>query len=422
MLDVIIEWNTIYLEAIRKTGGAPGPIARAGAMMHVAMYDAVNAIRPTAKPYLSGLPTPDLDTSAEAAAIYAAHTVLCKIYQPIVNFLNNELNASIKDLTASDSAIMNGKTFGEAVGNLMLQSRASDGSTDKMPYTPGNEPGDWRPTGSGDAVTPRWANVKPFAIMAKDQFRPPFPAGYSTKRDLLKSAEYSTQLNEVKRLGAANSVARTSEQRQIAFFWANDLDGTYKPPGQLFRFTQIVANQRNLSLEAKARLFALVGLALADAGIAAWDAKYPTDENASKPGTPKISLWRPETAIRLADTDDNLLTQQDPTWEALSVDRAGKRFSPAFPAYVSGHATFGAAHAGIMRNFFGTDNVNFELETDDPNASGIKRAFSSFSAAALENGRSRVYLGVHYQWDADHGYITGSALADYVFANQLQVI
>jgi PAP2 superfamily len=412
MPDVIIEWNNIYLESIRKIGGAPCPIARAGAMMHLAMYEAINTIRPTAQPYLSGLPTPEPDTSIEAAAIYAAHTVLCSVYPSIVNFLNDELKASIKDLVAPDSDILKGKTFGEAIGNLVVQNRTGDGSAAKMPYTPGNEPGDWRPTGSGDAVTPEWPNVKPFVIATKNQFRPPFPGGYASKRDLLKSTEYSMQFNDVKRLGSVNSTVRTPDQRQIAFFWANDLDGTYKPPGHLFRLTQIVANQRNLSVEKKARLFALVGLALADAGIVAWDAKYSTD----------IDLWRPESAIRLADTDENLLTQKDAAWEPLSVDRAGKRFSPPFPAYVSGHATFGAAHAGIMRNFFGTDNVSFELDTDDPSAVGIKRSFNSFSSAALENGRSRVYLGVHFQWDADHGYISGTQLADYVFASRLQAL
>ncbi|MCG9891711.1 MAG: phosphatase PAP2 family protein [Thermosynechococcaceae cyanobacterium MS004] len=410
MSDVIIDWNNIYLESVRKIGGAPCPIARAGAMMHLAMYEVVNTIRPTAQPYLSGLPTPDPNTSIEAAAIYAAHTVLCSVYPSIVNFLNDALKASLKDVTAPESDILSGKEFGEAVGNLVIQDRAGDGSAAKMSYSPGNEPGDWRPTGSGDALTPEWPNVKPFVILAKDQFRPPLPGGYLKKRDLLKSAEYAAQFNDVKRLGSANSATRTSEQRQIAFFWANDLDGTYKPPGHLFRLTQIVALQRNQSLAEKARLFALVGLALADAGVVAWDAKYSTE----------IDLWRPESAIRLADTDDNLLTQKDAAWEPLSVNPAGKRFSPPFPAYVSGHATFGAAHAGIMRNFFKTDNVSFELDTDDPSVVGVKRAFNSFSSAALENGRSRVYLGVHFQWDADHGYISGTNLADYVFANRLQ--
>jgi hypothetical protein len=244
------------------------------------------------------------------------------------------------------------------------------------------------------------------------QFRPPFPGNYANKIDLLLSPEYAAQFNEVKLLGAANSSARTAAQTRIAFFWANDVDGTYKPPGHLFRITQIVAQQRNLSLLETARLFALVGLVMGDAAIVAWDAKYRLP----------INLWRPETAIRLADQDGNFLTEADPNWQPLSINTAGQRFSPAFPAYVSGHATFGAAHAGIMRNFFGTDNVTFTADTDDPNAEGIKRTYNSFSSAALENGRSRIYLGVHFQWDGDHGFWSGTQLADFVYAKVLQKV
>jgi membrane-associated phospholipid phosphatase len=205
---------------------------------------------------------------------------------------------------------------------------------------------------------------------------------------------------------------RTPDQTEIAFFWANDLDGTYKPPGHLFRLTQIVAKQRNLSVLENARLFALVAIAMADAAIVAWDAKYADNY---------INLWRPASGIQLADTDGNLVTREDRNWTPLSVNPAtGASFTPPFPAYVSGHATFGAVHAGIMRHYFGTDNVSFELDTDDPSVPYTKRRFNSFSAAALENGRSRVYLGVHYQWDADHGYESGTKLADYIAANFLK--
>jgi PAP2 superfamily len=161
-----------------------------------------------------------------------------------------------------------------------------------------------------------------------------------------------------------------------------------------------------------ARLFALVAIAMGDAGIVAWDAKFAPNY---------INLWRPESAVQLADTDGNLVTREDRNWQPLSVNPAnGEHFTPPFPAYVSGHATFGAAQAGIMRHYFGTDNVTFELDTDDPSVPYVKRRFNSFSSAALENGRSRVYLGVHYQWDADNGYDSGTKLADYVFANFLK--
>ena len=415
MPDVVIAWNNILLETYRKIGGAPTRLARAGAMMHAAMYDAVNAIEQKFEPYLNGLPTPTEGTSAEAAAVYAAYGVLSQLYPSICPLYDGELKISLAQIQrcATQAEIDNGRSLGEAIANLIIAERAEDGSDDKTPYKPGMEPGDWRPTGSGEAVTPNWFKVRPFTMKSGRQFRPPLPGGYCDKQELLRSKEYAAQFNEVKRLGAANSTLRTAEQTQIAFFWANDLDGTYKPPGHLFRMTQIVSEQRGVSLVDNARLFALVGLALADAAIVAWDAKYATP----------IDLWRPETAIRLASTDGNLLTKEDAQWEPLSVNPlTGERFSPAFPAYVSGHATFGATHSGIMRNFFGTDNITFELDTDDPSVEGVKRTFNSFSSAALENGRSRVYLGVHYQWDADAAYISGTELADYVFDNFLKPI
>ncbi len=127
----------------------------------------------------------------------------------------------------------------------------------------------------------------------------------------------------------------------------------------------------------------------------------------------------------MADMDGNGATTVDPKWKPLSVDPNGNRFSPPFPAYVSGHATFGAAHAAIMRGYFGTDNVTFTATTEDPNAKDVNgnsltRTFNSFTVAALENARSRIYLGVHFQWDGDHGFLSGSALGEHVFETQLR--
>lgn len=424
MTDEVISWNNVLLQAIRLVGGAPTPIARVSAMMHAAIYDAVNSIQKTYQPYLLSLPTPS-ETSAESVVIYAAHRVLSVVFPTLTsdmsqkemlkNVFNEALSTSLSKISTTDiEAIENGRILGQAIANAIIATRADDGSDNNDPYVPGSNPGDWRPTGSGDAVTPNWFRVRPFTMTSGSQFRPPRPAAYATKSQLLSSPEYAAQVNEVKQLGSATSTVRTAEQTDIAFFWANDVDGTYKPPGHLFRLTQIISKMRQLSLEENARLFALVALALGDAAIVAWDAKYSTD----------LDLWRPETAIRLANTDGNPATQADPNWEPLSVmmktDGSKVRFSPAFPAYVSGHATFGATHSGILRNYFGTDNVTFTLDTDDPSVPGVTRTFNSFSSAALENGRSRVYLGVHYQWDADAAYVSGTQLADYVFANFLK--
>lgn len=421
--DIVIGWNNVYLQSIRVTGGSPCPIARIGAMVHGAIYDAVNSIQTTHQPYLISIPAPST-ASLEASATYGAYQILVTVYADNPNF-NSTLKplfdenlaialALIADNGMSSAAdIEDGRKIGLAAASAMIAKRANDGSENQSPYTPGSQPGDWRPNPPSIAVSPNWTKVVPFTAKSGSQFRPSRTGGYPTKLALLKSAEYAAQFNEVKRLGSATSVDRTTEETEIAFFWANDLDGTYKPPGQLYRLTQIVSAQRKLSLVQNARLFALVALAMGDAAIVAWDAKYSTD----------LDLWRPDTAIRLANTDGNPNTVQDPVWEPLSVNpTTDVHFTPPFPAYISGHATFGAAQGGIMRHYFGTDNITFTLDTEDPSVPTVKRTFNSFTLAALENARSRIYLGVHYQWDADNGFLSGSRLADYIFANFLKPV
>ncbi|WP_121232494.1 vanadium-dependent haloperoxidase [Saccharothrix variisporea] len=393
--DPVLYWNDVLLETYKSVGGAPGPLARGGAMVHAAIYDAVNSITTVGQPYVYKAEAPT--ASVRHAVAYAAHDALVAAF-PGQDF-SDELATALAD-AGSDTG--NGTALGKAAAAAIVANRANDGSGDTTPYQVTNGPGHWRPTGSGTAATPNWGKVKPFTMTSGAQFRPQHPAGYSSMTALLASPEYAAQLNEVKSLGSANSTTRTAEQTQIAHFWANDLDGTYKPPGQLFKHTQVVAGLRGLGTAEKARLFALVALAMGDAGIVAWDRKYQTD----------IDLWRPESGVQLADTDGNAATDADPTWRPLSKLRDGTPFSPPFPAYTSGHATFGGAWAGAMKSFFGTDNITFTGGTDDPYAQGVQRTFTSFSAAATENARSRVYLGVHYQFDGDYGVSSGKAMAE----------
>ncbi len=411
MADAVTHWNDILLEVIRDVGGSPCPIARGGAMMHGAIYDAVNSIIPTHTPYLVKVAAHPA-ASIDAAVAYAAHDTLAAAFPSTKVDLATKLSSAVAGLAPLEKAA--GKAVGQAAAQAMIAARSGDGADDNTPYAPNPnlQPGDWRPTGPGDALSPNWPKVKPFCISSGSQFRPPRPGGFLSKTEMLRSEEYAAQVNDVQSLGRFDAEAtgnRTPEQTRIAFFWANDVDGTYKPPGQLLDITRLVSEQRGLDVVENARLFALVSLAMGDAGIVAWDAKYSTD----------LDLWRPETAIQMGDMDGNGATEADPAWEPLSIDRDGNRFSPPFPAYVSGHATFGAAHAAIMRRYFGTDNVMFTATTEDPNAKGVERTFNSFTAAALENARSRIYLGVHFQWDGDHGFLSGTALAEYVFANCL---
>ena len=413
MPDAITHWNDVLLEVVRQVGGPPGPIARGGAMMHASMYDAVSSIAPsTHRPYLASVPAAPT-ASIEAAVAHAAHDTLAAAFPSTTVPLATRLSAAIAALDPG-ADVAGGEAVGTATAAAMIAKRRGDGADDNAPYVPGTSAGDWRPTGTGPAAGPNWGSLKPFCSPYGQSFRPPQPGGYVSKAEMLTSPEYTAQFDEVKELGRSNSATRTSEETEIALFWANDLDGTYKPPGQLFEITKVVSDQKGLDLVENARLFALVALGMADASVVAWDAKYDTH----------LDLWRPETAIKLAATDGNPATTAQANWKPLLKNPANnKHFSPPFPAYVSGHATFGAVHAAIMRRYFDTDNVTFTATTEDPNLpAGVERTFNSFTEAARENARSRVYLGVHFQWDGDHGFHSGNALGEYVADNVLRPI
>jgi hypothetical protein len=231
---------------------------------------------------------------------------------------------------------------------------------------------------------------------------------------LLASPEYAAQVNEVKSLGDRFSATRTADQTQLAWFWANDRDGTFKPPGHMLNLTDEVAQQQGVTdLSSRARMFAMVGASLGDAGIAAWWTKYQTN----------IDLWRPTDAIRETQDDGNAGTTPDPNWLPL-LD-----FQPPFPAWISGHSTFGGAWAAAMESFFGTDNIAFSGTTDEfavnPGLgypANLSRSWSSFSEAGFEDAISRVYFGVHYRWDCEDGFTMGQLVGDWVANNAFQPI
>jgi hypothetical protein len=202
----------------------------------------------------------------------------------------------------------------------------------------------------------------------------------------------------VKALGAAVGSSRTADQSEIALFWA-DGAGTETPPGHWNHIAQDVAATRGLSLKENARLFALLNIALADAGICAWDAKYT------------YSNWRPVTAIRAGDTDGNSATAPDVTWSSFIA-------TPPFPDYVSGHSTFSAAAAAVLALFFGTDNVAFITGSDA--LPGVSRSFPSFSAAAAEAALSRIYGGIHYRFASQDGLTAGTQIGRWTVRNYLQ--
>lgn len=427
--DVIIDWNNQLLDAIRQAPAGPPTMARGGAMVMSAMYNAVNAVDQTHESYggfnILGAP----GTSREAAAAQAAHDVMQHLYPGQAAQWTGALASSLAAIPDGPAKVA-GIALGQSSGSHMIGLRTNDGTQIPPTYTAGGNPGDYRNPNPGDpnfGVDPLAGNFNPWGMTSGSQFRQTRLTDMGSMANVLTSAEYTAQFNDVKANGRIDSWTPADEEYQIAFFWANDRNGTYKPPGHLNEITQTIAAREfaglsdSEKLSQNARLFALTNMAMADAGVCAWDCKYNTD----------IDLWRPIDGIRLADTDGNPATISDPSWEPLNhVDPPGPLpadpFTPPFPAYISGHATFGAAHAAIMRSFFGDSDLiqggSLEIGSEDPYNNGITRTFTSWEDMARENGRSRVYLGVHWQWDADDAYNAGTGLGNYMFDNYLRVV
>jgi hypothetical protein len=388
--DLIIEWNRTVLQAIMADKTPPPFAARNLAMVHAAMYDAVNVVYRTHRPYLFAAAAPD-DTSAEVAAAIAAHRVLIELYPRQIERFDATLDACCAR-QPDGPAKVNGVLLGRDVAEKMMSWRKGDGVARRSNYAPRTIPGCWQPTlpGREAALLPQWPQVLCFAMKRGDQFRPPAPPE-------LTSREYTTAFDEVKALGSVASKMRTAEQTEIARFWA-DGAGTATPPGHWNRIAQGVALSRGNTLSENARLFALLNIALADAAITAWDAKFAHD------------FWRPIEAIRRADEDGNPETLRDPGWLPLLP-------TPPFPSYTSGHSTFSAAAAAILELYCGTDAWRFT--TDSEGLPEVTRTFPGFRAAAAEAGKSRIYGGIHYEFDNAWGLASGRAVGEYVYRNFL---
>jgi hypothetical protein len=264
--------------------------------------------------------------------------------------------------------------------------------------------------------------VKPFVLRSPGQFRiPPPPA--------LTSERYRRAFDELKRLGGdglATPTERTADQTIAGIYWGYDGTPNLSAPPRLYNQIVVhIANQLRTGREHPihlARLLALVHASLADSGIACWESKYV------------YKFWRPVTAIREADTDGNPHTDADPGFSPLGAPASnvvpGVNFTPPFPAYASGHATFGSAVFQTLRRFYGTDRIRFTFVSDEFNGvttdnqgnvrPRIPRTFASLSAAEEENGQSRIYLGIHWEFDKTEGMRQGRRIADYVMANAFQ--
>lgn len=392
--DEAIFWNTIALKAI-SSAGTPPPVATRGlAMASVAQADAVNAISGFTRGYSFQGVSMMQDASKEAAVAAAAYSTLKQLFPSQASMLDqaySERRAAFGD----SSQVVEGLRLGVASAQSILAQRSNDGSaTAGGTFTGSTEVGAWRPTGPANApgLLPGWGKVESFTGFNVQQFGiPTAPA--------LSSAEYATAYNEVKLLGAANSTARTAEQTQIAKLWAAGA-GTVTPPGMWNQIATSVAQQKGASLEDNLRMYGKLNLALADAAICCWDTKYQS------------SFWRPVTAIQNGDLDSNGLTEKDAAWTSILT-------TPNHPSFTSGHSTFSAAGAAVLAGMFG-DNVSFSVSSAD--LPGVTRTFNSFSSAAAEAGQSRIYGGIHFQFDNQNGLAMGSQVGQFAVQNAYQPV
>ncbi len=388
--DPIVAWNALALDSIRFANTPPPSAARELAILHAAAFDAVNGLDKTYLEYRSHSNSPS-GASAPAAIAGAANRVLRQDFPQFTPAFDAELQAQLLAIPEGPPKTA-GLAWGRQVAQDILIERAFDGASVGIDYRTSPGPGHWEPTPVlfASALLPQWPGVAPFALLRPDQFRSPSPPS-------LGSTQWELDFNEVKALGARNSLVRTPEQTEIAWFWADGV-GTESPPGHWNQIAQEYAEVQKFSLIESARLFALLNLALADAGIAAWDAKYTYD------------WWRPITAIRAGDVDGNPGTAADPTWTPLIT-------TPPFPEHVSGHSTFSAAAATVLATVNGSDNFAFSIRSDG--LFGAERSFRTFSEAADEAGMSRIYGGIHFQSANTEGQKLGERIGEHVVQNFL---
>jgi hypothetical protein len=378
--NAVIYWNAIADAAFTPSQGTnPMAQSRTLAILHAAIHDAVNAIEPRFEPYTPGLALAP-GASVDAAVAGAAREVLVTLLPDQVSLVEAAYSQTLTAIP-DGAAKAAGITMGVTAARAMLTRREKDGSeTGTQPvYVPRPGPGEYQFTPPFNfAVQPGWGRVKPFVIDLREHvLEGPLP---------LSSLKYARDFASVKAIGEINSTTRTPEQSEIAQFWYED------SPLGWNRITNTVARQRALDTWEAARAFALINFAMADGFIAGFEAKY------------RFRFWRPETAIHEAAMDGNSLTQPDPTWQPFLI-------TPPVPDYPSTHTVLGWAAAEVLIELLG-DKVRFNVTS--LTLPGVTRHFKGFSAAAEENGLSRLYAGIHFPYAVKEGRRQGRSIGQAV--------
>jgi len=382
--DVVTDWNRIAVPIVGSYS-LSAPAYREMAMVHVAMFQCINAFEPRYQAYRGRIDAPP-GASKEAAAAVAAARVLVRLHPDSAAKVEGELKPYLEklvDRAGGPGAIEAGSAFGEKVAAALWAMRANDGANGPDTYRPKTAPGRYIPTGTMSA--PMWPGVAPWTLKSASQFRPGPPLD-------LKSSAWATNYNEIKQYGKDSKV-RTAQQTETARLWL------FTGPATFFPLAVQLSEAQKLDVHENARLFALLAMATADAMIAVLDAKY------------HYEFWRPVTAIRNGDRDGNPKTERDASWDAIAA-------TPMHPEYPCAHCIVAATAGTVMQAFFGTGTVPaFSLST--PTAPGVVHTWTRIDDYVQEPSNARIWAGIHYRFStvvgAEMGRKIGAqAVQDYL--------
>jgi hypothetical protein len=384
--DEVTDWNQVMLRASLLSGASPLVVSRVAAMVQSAVFDAVNGVEPRYN-YIHVKPAAPQGSSARAAAVQAAYVTIVSLFPARQSIFDAQRSVSLQEIASEEdsASIAAGIQWGKDVANAILAWRSTDGFTPPPPpFLGGSSQGMWRATPPAFAAGAgkQFAYIAPWAIQSPSQFRPAGPPA-------LTSARYAKDLDETKTMGHITSA---SDQTSAAFFWDSASPGYLWNSVAQSLLKDKVASKKTKTLLENARLFARLNIAMADAAIACWEAKYA------------YVFWRPITAIPLADTDNNPATIEDPAWSPLFA-------TPAHPEYPSGHSALSGAATVVLEDRFGK-NTHFHVRSDL--LFGAVRSFKNFSDAMEEIQNARIYAGIHFRSATEDGQAVGIAIGNYV--------
>jgi hypothetical protein len=407
--DMVMYWNEKTSIVLGGPGTPPSQI-RYFAMVQIAVHDALNAIKPKYQRFALLNEREQLasaDAAVASAAYWAIKGMNLQDAQPIDAWYEESL-ATVPDGEAEEA----GKALGKKAADAIIANRADDNfiqaNLTAAPFLPdGVAPGEYRSTlPYSNAGMPKvkslplWGTMmKPFSVASNSQFRPGAPHA-------VNSDQYTADYIEIKNKGARIDHTRTSDESEIGVFWVERSAIGWN------RFARNLIKTTKMDAWKTARLFALMHTAMADGASGCFEAKY------------HYFYWRPETAVRLADTDGNPNTIGNATWlpsytEIPNVlNPAQNAYTPPIPDYPSAHANFGGAAAEILKLFFGTDNVS--VDQTSLTLPGVTRHYSSISQAARDNSLSRVYVGFHFRKACMAGEEQGRQIANFVFTHSFR--